>query len=25
LPDELKDTNPLGILRMVDGEFTRHN
>ncbi len=23
LPDELKSENPLGILRMVDGEFTR--
>jgi hypothetical protein len=23
LPDELKDANPLGIWRMVDGEFTR--
>jgi len=23
LPDELKDPNPLGILRMVDGQFTR--
>jgi len=24
LPDELKDSNPLGILRMVDGQFTRN-
>ena len=23
LPDELKSTNPLGIMRMVDGERTR--
>jgi len=23
LPDELKDANPLGILRLVDGQFTR--
>jgi NADP-dependent aldehyde dehydrogenase len=23
LPDELKDENPLGIFRMVDGEMTR--
>jgi NADP-dependent aldehyde dehydrogenase len=23
LPDELKDENPLGIWRMVDGQFTR--
>jgi NADP-dependent aldehyde dehydrogenase len=24
LPDELKNENPLGILRLVDGEFTRN-
>ncbi len=24
LPDALKDTNPLGIWRMIDGEMTRH-
>jgi len=23
LPDELKDENPLGIWRLVDGQFTR--
>jgi len=23
LPEELKNQNPLGILRMIDGEFTR--
>jgi hypothetical protein len=24
LPDELKDENPLGIMRLVDGEFMQH-
>jgi NADP-dependent aldehyde dehydrogenase len=23
LPDELKNENPLGILRLIDGEYTR--